>query len=541
MNRYDYVIVGAGTAGCVIAARLSEDPTLRVLLIEAGQRDTHWSIRIPSAIGRNYQSGPFNWGFLSTPQKHLNNRVVVQARGKVLGGSSSVNGMVYLRGHALDFERWVQEGAAGWSYAEVLPYFRRMERFTGGTSEYRGDTGPVVVRKGTTDHPINEAFVRAGDQAGHGLTDDVNGFRQDGFGSWNMNIDQGMRASSARAYLRGAAERSNLTVLTEAFATQVLFDGDRATSVEYRHGGALHRAEAEREIVLSAGGIKSPHLLMLSGIGPADHLREHGIGVRVDAPDVGRNVQDHMYLMLQYESKENICLNPHARGWRMVMAGARWFATRSGPAASNHIEVGAFFRSNGQVSHPDSQIHFRPLLLDPVTWLPSKVHGYNFGVGPLRPTSMGSVTLASADPYADPIVDPNHLGTEKDRADFRTQFKMTREVGQQAAFDRFRKREVGPSTAAQTDAEIDAFIRAYAHSAWHNVGACRMGSDARAVVSPDLKVNGVRGLRVADTSAMPSMISANTNCTTFMLGERATDIIRGGPMLAPLNLPFYRG
>lgn len=539
MARYDYVIVGAGTAGCVLAARLSEDPAVRVLLLEAGARDTHWSIRIPSAIGRNYQSGPFNWGFLSTPQKHLNNRVVVQARGKVLGGSSSVNGMVYLRGHALDFERWVKEGAAGWSYAEVLPYFRKIERFTGGASEYRGDAGPVTVRKGLLDHPINAAFVAAGEQAGHGLTDDVNGFRQDGFGAWNMNIDRGMRSSSARAYLH-PLRRANLTVRTGAFATRVLFDGSRATGVEYRLGGQVRKAEAEREVVISSGGIQSPHLLMLSGIGPADHLREHKIDVRVDAPDVGRNVQDHMYLMLQYESKQNICLNPHARGWRMAAAGARWFATRSGPAASNHIEVGAFFRSNGSVAHPDSQIHFRPLLLDPVTWKPSHIHGYNFGVGPLRPTSLGTVTLASADPAADPIVDPNHLATEQDRLDFRQQFKMTREVGEQRAFDPFRRREVGPSTEAQTDAEIDAFIRAYAHSAWHNVGACRMGSDARSVVTPDLKVRGVEGLRVADTSVMPSMVSANTNCSTFMLGERAADIIRGKGMLAPLNLPFYR-
>ncbi|MHB1217126.1 MAG: choline dehydrogenase [Alphaproteobacteria bacterium] len=540
MTRYDCIVVGAGTAGCVIASRLSEDPKLRVLLIEAGQRDAHWSIRIPSAIGRNYKSGPYNWGFWSTPQKHLNGRVIVQARGRVLGGSSSVNGMVYLRAHALDFERWVEEGAAGWSYADVLPYFRRMERFTGGTSEYRGDSGPVTVRKGAPSHPINQAFLRAGEQAGYGLTDDVNGFRRDGFGSWDMNIDRGVRASSAYSYLRDV-RRDNLKILTEAFATRILFDGDRAVAVECRHGGQVHRIEAEREIVLCAGSIKSPHLLMLSGIGPAGHLRGHGIDVRVDAPDVGQNLQDHVYLFLQYESKQDICLNPHAHGWRRTVAGARWFANRTGPAASNNIEVGAFYRGRADVTHPDAQLHFRPILLDFDTWAPSRSHGYNFSLGPKRLTSRGSVTLASADPEAHPIIDPNHLATEEDRADFRLQFRQTREIGMQKAFDPFRGREVGPSAEARTDAEIDAYVRAYGHSSWHNTSSCRMGSDARAVVTPDLKVRGVRGLRVADTSVMPSMISANTNRTAFMLGERAADLIKGGPMLPPLNLPVYRG
>jgi choline dehydrogenase len=538
MNRFDYIIVGGGTAGSVIAARLSEDPKVRVLLLEAGGADSHWTIRIPSAIGRNYEGGPYNWAFWSTPQKHMDNRVLFQPRGRVLGGSSSINGMVYLRGHALDYERWVEEGATGWSYAEVLPYFRRMERYDGTPSGYRGDGGPVVARKGVPDHPIDAAFLQAGEQAGHGRTDDVNGFRQDGFGSWDMNIDRGVRASAAWAYLRGL-RRDNLMILTGIAANRILFDGDRATGVECRYNGTTHRMEAEREVVLSAGAFHSPQLLMLSGIGPADHLSEHGIAVRVDAPEVGENLQDHMYVMLQYESTEPICLNPHARGWRMVAAGARWFATRKGPASSNHIEVGAFFRSRDDVTHPDAQIHFRPLLLD--SWKPAKAHGYNFGAGPLRPTSKGTVRLASADPAAAPIIDPNYLSTERDRVDFRVQFRMTREVARQAAFDRFRRREVGPSADAQTDDEIDAFIRANAGSGYHPSCTCRMGSDAQAVVSPDLKVRGVRGLRLADASIFPSMVSANTNVTTFMVGERAADIIRGGPMLKPLNLPCYRG
>ena len=538
MTRYDYIIVGAGTAGCVIAARLAENPNVRVLLLEAGPTDKHWSIRIPSAIGRNYKSGPYNWGFWSTPQKHMNGRVIVQARGRVLGGSSAVNGMVYLRGHALDFQRWVEEGASGWSYADVLPYFRRMERFTGLASEYRGDSGPITVRQGVASHPVNQAFLRAGEQIGYGLTDDVNGFRRDGFGSWDMNIEGGVRASSARAYLR--APRDNLTVLTDSFVTRIVFDGDRAVAVECRHDGQTQRMEAEREIVLSAGSLKSPHLLLLSGIGPADHLRQHGIRVQVDAPEVGENLQDHVYLFLQYESKEAICLNPHAHGWRMAVAGARWFATRTGPASTNNIEVGAFYRSRPDVSHPDAQLHFRPILLNPETWAPARAHGYNFSLGPKRLTSRGTVRLASGDPAAAPVIDPNHLATEQDRVDFRLQFRQAREVAMQPAFDHFRGREVGPSADAKTDSEIDAYVRAYGHSSWHNTSSCRMGSDGRAVVTPDLKVRGVRGLRVADTSVMPSMISCNTNCTTFMLGERAADLIKGGPMLAPMNLPFFR-
>ncbi len=524
-DEYDYVVVGGGTSGCALAARLAARGDARVLLLEAGPPDRHWTIQIPSAIGRNYLGGPYNWAFWSTPQAALGGRTTFQPRGHVLGGSSSVNGMVFLRGHALDYERWAKdEGATGWSYAEVLPYFRRMERYLGTPSAYRGADGPVVVRKGTPDHPIDAAFLRAGEQAGYALTDDVNGARREGFGSWDMNIDAGVRANSAHAYLRGP-RRDSLTVVTGARATRIVFDGRRARGIEYRKDGARHVVNAAREVVLGAGAFQSPQLLMLSGIGPADHLRAHGIPVLHDAPDVGENLQDHMFLFLQYESKEKISFNPHARGARMVLAGLRWFATRGGPAASNHIEVGAFFRSRAGVEHPDMQVHFRPLLLD--GWRPSKSHGYNFGVGPLRPTSRGTVRLASADPLAAPVIDPRYLSTERDWRDMRDNFRLTREVALQKAFDRFRGRQVTPAGEAGTDGEIDAHIRAEAASGYHPSCTCRMGSDARAVCAPDLRVRGVENLRVVDASVFPSIPSANTNASAFMLGERASDLIRG--------------
>lgn len=537
MKTYDYIVIGGGTAGCVVASRLAESPDVRVLLLEAGPSDRHWTIRIPSAIGRNYEGGPFNWAFTSAPQKALNNRTTFQPRGRVLGGSSSINGMVFLRGHALDYDRWAAEGADGWSYAEVLPYFRRSERYLATPSAYRGDSGPIAVRKGVASNPIDAAFLAAGEEAGYPRTEDVNGYQQEGFGSWDMNIDGGVRASSAHAYLRRPEAAARIHIETRAFATRILFDRLRATGVEYLVDGAPMTAAASREIILSGGPFHSPHLLMLSGIGPADHLRRHDIPVVADSPGVGGNLQDHMYLMIQYASKVPCSFNPYARGPRMVLAGLEWFLTHGGPAASNHIEVGAFVRSRAGIAHPDGQIHFRPLLLE--SWKPSKHHGYNFGVSTMRATSRGTVRLRSSNPLDAPVIDPNYLATGEDVVDMRNCFKLTMEVAAQRAFDPFREREVTPGVRLSSNSEIDAYIRAHAESGYHPIGTCRMGKDRDAVCAPDLTVRGVEGLRVVDSSAFPSEPSANTNAPTFMLAERAADLIRGGALLPTAALPAY--
>jgi choline dehydrogenase len=536
MKSYDYIVIGGGTAGCVVAARLAEDSDVRVLVLEAGPSDRHWTIRIPGAMGHNYEGGPFNWALHTVPQKGLDGRSIFQPRGRVLGGSSSINGMVFLRGHALDYERWAREGAEGWSYADVLPYFRRSERVQGEASAYRGDKGPIAVRRGVVTNPINIAFLEAGREACYPPTEDSNGYQQEGFGPWDISVDGGVRANTPHAYLRWAAPNPRIRIETHALATRILFDRKRAVGVEYLAAGARTVASVSREIVLSGGAFHSPHLLMLSGVGPADHLRGHGIEVVADLPGVGGNLQDHMQLRIQYTSKVPCSLNPHARGVRKALAGARWLLTHGGPASTNHLDVGAFLRSRAGIAHPDMQIHFRPLLFD--GWKPSAEHGYNFGSGTLRASSRGTVRLQSADPRAAPLIDPNYFGTEEDVADMRNYFELTMEVAAQRAFDPFRGRAVTPCVALRTGDEIDAYLRAHADAGHHPGGTCRMGGDD-AVLTPGLAVRGVEGLRVVDASAFPSVPSANPYAAVVMLAERAADIIRGRGLLPRQTAPFY--
>ena len=534
MKTYDYIVIGGGTAGCVVAARLAEDPGARILLLEAGPSDQHWTIRIPGAMGHNYEGGPFNWALNTVPQRGLNDRAIFQPRGRVLGGSSSINGMVFIRGHALDYERWVREGATGWSYADVLPYFRRSERVRGEASEYRGDSGPIAVRRGVVSNPINIAFLEAGQEAGYPLTQDANGYQQEGVGPWDISVDGGVRANSSHAYLRGA--KPGLRIETHALGTRILFERKRAVGVEYLSAGMPIKVSASREIILAGGAFHSPHLLMLSGVGPADHLRSHGVDVVADLPGIGGNLQDHMQLRIQYTSKVPCSLNPHARGVRKALAGVQWLLTHGGPASTNHLDVGAFLRGRAGIEHPDMQIHFRPLLFD--GWKPSREHGYNFGIGTLRTASRGTVRLQSADPLAPPLIDPNYFGAEEDLADLRGYFKLTMELNVQRAFDRFRGREVTPGTPLRTDGEIDAYLRAHADAGHHPGGTCRMGG-TDAVLAPDLSVRGVEGLRVVDASAFPSVPSANPYAAVVMLAERASDMIRGRDFLPPQPAPFY--
>jgi len=532
---YDYVIVGAGSAGCVLANRLSESGA-SVLVLEAGPMDRTWKIHMPAALTYNLCDTKYNWGYETEPQPDMNGRRMYWPRGRVLGGSSSLNAMVYVRGHALDYDRWAGNGLPEWSYAHVLPYFKRAETCARGGDAYRGESGPLHVSRGTMHNPLFAAFIEAGQQAGYPFTADMNGFQQEGFGPMDMTVHRGRRWSAATAYLRPAMVRSNLTVMTGALVSRIVVEGGRATAVEFRHRGSPRRARA-REIILSGGAINSPQLLLLSGIGPADEIRRHGIAVVHDLPGVGRNLQDHLELYVQHACKEPITLyiteNPVTR----VVIGARWFLFKSGLGASAHLEAGAFIRRDAEVAHPDLQYHFLPSLVNDHGREPIGRHGFQAHVGPMRPTSVGYLRLRSPDPTVHPEIQPLYLATAQDRREMRDAVTLTREIFAQRAFDGFRGEEIQPGVAVRSDDEIDAFVRAKSDSAYHPCGTCRMGVGEQAVVDGELRVRGIAGLRVVDASIMPSEVSGNLNAPTIMIAEKAADMILGRPPLEPLYVP----
>ncbi len=534
---FDYVIVGAGSAGCVLANRLSEAGA-RVLLLEAGPRDRTWKIHMPAALTYNLCDTKYNWGYETEPQPHMDGRRMYWPRGRVLGGSSSLNAMVYIRGHALDYDRWAGNDLPEWSYAHVLPYFKRAETCARGGDDYRGDSGPLNVSRGAMRNPLFAAFIEAGQQAGYPFTADMNGFQQEGFGPMDMTVHRGRRWSAAAAYLRPAMQRSNLKVVTGALATKIVVEGGRATALEFGHRGANQRARA-REIILSGGAINSPQLLLLSGIGPADEIRRHGIAVVHDLPGVGRNLQDHLELYVQYACKEPITLFLTENPVNRVAIGLQWFLFKSGLGASAHLEAGAFIRRNAEVAHPDLQYHFLPSLVNDHGRRPIGRHGFQAHVGPMRPTSVGYLRLRSAEPNAHPEIQPFYLATEQDRREMRDAVILTREIFAQAAFDRFRGSEIQPGADARSESEIDAFVRAKSDSAYHPCGTCRMGIDEQAVVDGELRLHGLDGLRVVDASIMPSVVSGNLNAPTIMIAEKAADLILGRPPLKPLYVPVY--
>jgi choline dehydrogenase len=538
---YDFIIVGAGSAGSVLAARLSEDPRNRVLVLEYGGSDRSVFIQMPSALSIPMNSPRYNWGYRTEPEPHLGNRVLNLPRGKVLGGSSSINGLVYVRGNALDFDAWEEMGARGWAYRDVLPYFRKAERRDEGGDEYRGDRGPLGTRYGTLTNPLYRAFIEAARQAGYAESADLNGYRQEGLGRLDMTVDGGRRASTANAYLKPAMRRPNLSVLTHALATGIILDGSRAKGVRYRIGEDEHVAHATREVILSAGPINTPQLLKLSGIGPADELRSHGITVAADRPGVGANLQDHLEFYFQFASRLPITLYSSLGLLARGQIGATWLLTHGGLGATNHFEAGGFIRSRAGIRYPDIQYHFVPLAADYDGNKLASEHGFQAHVGPMRSKSRGSVTLRSPDPRQPPRVRFNYMSEAEDWEEMRACVRLTREIFRQPAFDAYRGHEIQPGAAVTSDAAIDDFVRRRVESAFHPCGTCRMGSpdDALAVVDPETRMIGMSGLRVVDSSIMPRITNGNLNAPTIMIAEKAADMILGRPPLAPSNAPYY--
>ena len=536
----DFVIIGSGSAGSAMAYRLSESGRYSVIVLEYGGTDAGPFIQMPAALSYPMNMARYDWGYKSEPEPHLGGRRLVCPRGKVIGGSSSVNGMVYVRGHACDYDHWAESGARGWGYADVLPYFKRLENWHdgghGGDPAWRGDSGPLHVTRGPRNNPLYQAFVNAGEQAGFVKTDDYNGERQEGFGPMEQTVWKGRRWSTANAYLKPALKRANLE-LVRCFARRIVIENGRATGVEIERHGKIETVTARREVIVAASSINSPKILMLSGIGPGAHLTEHGIEVIADRPGVGQNLQDHLELYIQQASILPITLYKHWNMWGKALAGAEWLLFKRGLGASNQFESAAFIRSRAGVDYPDIQFHFLPIAIRYDGKAAAEGHGFQAHVGPMRSASRGAVSLRSADPRVDPSIAFNYMSHPQDWADFRRCIRITREIFAQAAFDPYRGQEILPGADLQSDEDLDAHIRAHAESAFHPCGTCRMGrtDDPMAVVDPECRVIGIDGLRVADSSIFPRIPNGNLNGPSIMVGEKASDHILGLPPLPSDN------
>ena len=528
MKAYDYIVVGAGTAGCVLANRLSAAPENRVLLLEAGGKNNHPLMHIPLVAGKMYWVRSINWNYSTAPDPNLNGRSIPWPRGKVLGGCSSINGMMYMRGHRRDYDGWAEAGLAGWSYADVLPYFKRSEGHLERRDAYHGRDGPFIAGRSKAPNPLYEVFLEAGRLAGHAPNDDFNGARQEGLGRFDFNIHKGRRVSSATAFLQPVKGRRNLDVRTRAETRRILFEGPRAVGVEYERGGVVREARAAREVVICGGAVNSPALLLHSGVGEAGALKDLGIDVVADLPGVGRNLQDHPGVYLQYHCLQPVTLYRLFRPDRAILAGLRAKLFGSGPGTSVPLEAGGFLRTRPELEIPDIHCVFVPGLTLETTRAAQGQHGFLACFYVLRPESRGRISLSSAEAGAPPLIEPNYLAAAGDLRTFRDGIRMMREIVRQAPFDPYRGPVISPGDEVQDEAALDAWVRDNVNTIFHPVGTCKMGHDALAVVDDRLRVRGIDALRVIDASVMPRITSGNTNAPTTMIAEKGAEFILRG-------------
>ncbi len=540
---FDFIIIGGGSAGCVLANKLSADPQNNVLLLEAGPQSNSISLRMPAAVLSNLKGTKHNWAFQGEPEQQLNGRRIQHDRGKTLGGSSSINGMVFIRGHAMDFDGWRQAGCEGWGYEDVLPYFKRMENYSAGDDAFRGSGGPLNVQRPCPANPLIKAFIDAGKQAGYPLTDDINGYRQEGFGLLDSSVYQGERWSTAKAYLDPARKNNNLKIVTDAYVQKLKVSGNVVSGVIYKdHLGQMQNIDVRKEILLCAGAVGSPQILMLSGIGPSRHLEKIGISVIADVPGVGQNLNEHPDFVLKYKCKKPVSLWPKTKPLARTIAGIQWLLARNGICASNHFEVVACIRSSAGVEYPDIQLTLSPVAVDDDTWSPLKEHAFQIHIGLMRAKSRGHIELRSPDPMAHPKIFVNYLSDPWDRDTMREGVKLVREIVSQSAMANLTGEEIFPGKGVQNVADLDSCLNSHVTTQWHLSGTARMGSlaDKGAVVDPHGQLYGIGGLRVVDASIMPTVTNGNTNGPTIMIAEKISDHILGKPALPRAQTDIWK-